>query len=178
MICKETQTCFFRALASPLDVHCSRKDLCIEFCDQRSDAACTEKGKTYHLLNTKGDRHKILSVHIDGGAVVTDKQTPPNVSKCDYLYLVDTAEKPMAVLIELKGKKFLKAVDQIQNTLDLFRDAFDRCGKVYGRIVFAGGTPNIRNIPSVMSLTRALKRRGGGLEVGERMTDKIEDLLG
>lgn len=176
MICNETSSCFFKLLESSAEVRCQNKNKCLDFCDARSVATCKENRRVYHLVNTKDRRYKILSVHIDGGVIIVDKQTPPNVSKCDYLYLVDTGEKPIAILIELKGTEFLKAVEQIKNTLNLFKESFNKCEKVYGRIVFAGGTPNIQNIPAVMSLTRDLKRHKGGLLAAECLSDKIEDL--
>lgn len=175
MICKTTETCFFELLRNCSDVKCKKKSLCLHFCDNRSEAVCKENGKIYRLINTDR-KHKILSIHIDGGVIVTDKDTPPNTSKCDYVYLFDTEnETTVAVLIELKGTDITKAIEQIKNTLSLFPDTFKKCAKVYGRIVFSGGTPNIQNVPPFMSLQRDLKRRNGNLSAAEAISDKIED---
>lgn len=176
MICNKTSSCFFKLLASSKNVACVNKNSCLVFCDNRSKATCKERQRDYCLHNTNDRRYKILSIHIDGGVVIVDRETPPNVPKCDYLYLVDTGERPIAILIELKGTDSLKAVEQIRSTLSLFRDAFNKCEKVYGRIAFARGVPNIQNNPAVISLKRALKRHGGGLEMAEHLSDKIEDL--
>lgn len=175
MICRETQTCFFELLKSSNAVRCKQKSLCLDFCDTRSEATCKEKGKVYKLLN-KDRLYKILSLHVDGGVIVTDKETPQNVAKCDYLYLIDIDPKPIAILIELKGTDIKRAIEQIKNTLILFNDVFDKCNKVYGRIVFSGGTPNIQNIPAFMSLQRNLKCRKGSLIASEVLTDNVENI--
>ena len=179
MICNKTENCFQQMLKLYPDAGCDRKERCVMFCDRRSEAVCREKGKSYHLLNTEENRYKILSVLIDGGVVVMDKQTPVDIKKCDYLFLADKEEgtKPIAVLIELKGVDIKKAIEQISNTLSLFEAAFGHCGKVYGRIVFAGGTPNIRNIPSYMSLQRELKKRGGDLAAAKNIVDRVQELI-
>lgn len=128
-------------------------------------------------INENKDRlYKILSLHVDGGVIVTDRETPPNVAKCDYLYLIDLEPEPIAILIELKGTDIKRAIEQIKNTLVLFSHAFDKCNKVYGRIVFSGGTPNIQNIPVFMSLQREFKRRKGSLIANEVLTDSVENI--
>ena len=104
------------------------------------------------------------------------RETPPNVAKCDYLYLIDLEPEPIAILIELKGTDIKRAIEQIKNTLVLFSHAFDKCNKVYGRIVFSGGTPNIQNIPAFMSLQREFKRRKGSLIANEVLTDSVENI--
>lgn len=175
MICKNTESCFFELLKSPSGVVCKKKSLCLDFCDTRKEAVCKEKGKAYRLLNVNR-RYKILSVHIDEGVITTDKETPLNLAKCDYLYLIDSDPTPVAILIELKGTDIKRAIEQIKSTLNLFGSTFDKCSKVYGRIVFSGGTPNIQNIPAYMSLQRDLKRRKGSLIAGEILTDNIETI--
>lgn len=176
MICENTQICFFELLKTHEQIKCEKKPLCVDFCDKRMDATCKERGRFYHLINIKDKRCKVLSLHIDGGVIIEDKKTPPNVSKCDYLYLIEVGESPIAILIELKGTNLLKAVEQIESTIALFKDVFNKCKKVYGRIVFTGGTPNIQNIPAVISLARKIKKRGGNLIAAEKVIDKIENL--
>lgn len=176
MICKNTETCFFKLLKDDSEVTCKNKPLCLHFCDNRSEPTCKENGKIYRLMN-EHRTYKVSSIHIDGGVVITDKGTPPHTLKCDYLFLYDAGnESTVAILIELKGTDIKQAIEQIRNTLSLFPDTFQKCTKVYGRIVFAGGTPNIKNIPTYMSLQRDLKRRNGNLLAAQIITDKIEDL--
>lgn len=43
----------------------------------------------------------------------------------------------------------------------IFIRILEQRNKVYGRIVFSGGTPNIQNIPAFISLQREFKRRKG-----------------
>ena len=176
MICNKTESCLFKLLESPSQVQCANKSNCFEYCDTRAEAVCSEKGKKYRLLNTSSKRHKILSIHVDDGLIRNDAQTPSNTPKCDYLYLIDTEEKPVGVLIELKGKHLNKAIEQISNTLRLFKPALSKCKKLHGRVVFAGGTPDIHS-PQYMSLQRELKRSGGNLVVGEKIGDKIEEII-
>lgn len=176
MICNTTESCFFELLNKPADVSCDRKPCCVHFCDNRSNAVCTERGKTYHLQNTRDRQCTILSLHIDGGIVVTDRQTPENTSKCDYLFLVDTKTKlnPIAILIELKGTDVAKAVEQISSTYFLFKETLKHCSKVYGRIVCSNGAPRIQNTPTYISLQRLLKQRNGNLSMGRTIIDNIE----
>ncbi|WP_419066278.1 hypothetical protein [Hominenteromicrobium sp.] len=90
--------------------------------------------------------------------------------------MIDLEPEPIAILIELKGTDIKRAIEQIKNTLVLFSHAFDKCNKVYGRIVFSGGTPNIQNIPAFMSLQREFKRRKGSLIANEVLTDSVENI--
>lgn len=176
MICRNGRNCFHNVLNDNKPIDCRQKRCCIEFCDNRSDARCSENGKTYHLLN-KDRKYKILLSHVDGGLVITDKDTPDNTAKCDYLYLVDVKNENAAVLVELKGRDLYKAIDQIDNTMRLLSDVLSDCGCVYGRIVYGGGVPNMRNNPKYMKLQRRIMKNGGNLRAEEKMSDDIEDLI-
>lgn len=177
MVCNKTTQCFPDILKDTSAVSCSGIAKCIKFCDRRKNAVCEEKGKVYMLENTD-DPHKILALHVDGGIVVVDKKTPPGLPKCDYLFIIETAEAPVAILIELKGTDVKHAVAQIDNTLNMFSDYFKTCSNVHGRIVFSGGTPNLQNTPDFMRLQRRLKQMSGTLSAkGRILPEKLVSVL-
>ena len=175
MVCDKSEICFFDMLKIQGGFDCQKKPLCLQFCDKRSELICREKGKEYRLKN-RNNQYKILSMRIDGGVITTDKYTPQGISKCDYLFLIDSDPSPVAILIELKGTDLNKAISQIESTLDLFENAFKKCKKVYGRIVYAGGTPKIRNTPKFIALQRKLKSMNGSLLANEVLVESVENI--
>lgn len=177
MVCNKATQCFQEILKDKSSVSCSGVTKCIKFCDKRKNAVCDEKGKVYMLENTE-DPHKILALHVDGGIVIVDKNTPTGLSKCDYLFIIETDTAPVAILIELKGTDVKHAVTQIESTLNLFAEYFKTCSNVHGRIVFSGGTPNLQNTPDFMRLQRRLKQMSGTLSAkGKILPEKLVSVL-
>lgn len=177
MVCNKTAECFPAILKNQLSVSCKGISKCVDFCDKRKNANCKENGKVYSLENTDS-AYKILSIHVDGGVIIVDKNTPAGLNKCDYLFVIDTGNAPVAILIELKGCDINHAVDQIDSTLNILSDFLNTCSSVHGRIVFSGGTPNIQNSPKFMNLQRRLKRMSGTLVAkGKILPEKIATVL-
>ncbi len=164
MICSDVYKCINSILITN-DYVCSSKQNCVRFCDELYAAVCEENKKKYVLENfkVKADRLTILSMQVDGGVVVPDKSTPESICKCDYLFVVKSQNNPVAVLIELKGKNIKHAIEQIENSLIILKDALQGCIRVHGRIVYSGGTPKITNNPDFIRLQRKLKKMGGNL---------------
>ena len=178
MICDKTTKCFSELLKGETTVSCRGVSKCLHFCDKRRNAKCDEKGKSYMLENIHG-AYKIMSIRIDDGVVIVDKNTPAGLSKCDYLFLIDVDKAPIAILIELKGKDINHAVEQIDSTLDILSDYLKTCDSVHGRIVFSGGTPNIQKTPKFMKVQKRLKRMSGTLQAREKhFSEKIGSIIG
>lgn len=159
MICQNLEACVKQTIVGELSYTCDNgKANCINSSDTRLYIKCEERKKKYTLVNS--ERKKVTSYHMDGG-IVTDV-----VSKCDYLYAIE-GQKPIVILIELKGVDVLKAMTQIDNTLTLFKSFFDNCSNVYGRIVVASAVPKLNANPIYVKLYKKLaKSYKGNLKVG------------
>lgn len=166
MICNRVRHCVESAMTDTLS-KCSTNQNCIAFSDTRKTAVCTEKRKRYAIENYSKPslRRRVTLLHIDGGVVVVDRTTPENQGKCDYLFVVETAEYPVAVLVELKGVHIREAVNQIKETLKLLDGSLNSCRKVHARIICGSGTPNIKTTPAYINLSREIKRRNGTIEI-------------
>jgi hypothetical protein len=168
MICDKLSDCIDQVEKNQ---GCVREDVCVKFYDDRSKPSCNEKGKSYSIINPER-KYKVLSLHMDGGVITEDKQTPSNFSKCDYLFVFKDPKQPTAFLIELKGKSTSDAIDQISHTLEIFRDELQGCKRVYGRIVNTSSIPNIKNNPDFIELYKDLKKLHGDLKTHERILEE------
>ena len=81
---------------------------CLKFRDNRPVAVISEKQKEIRFINDK--RKKLSSYHIDGCLI-------KNGMRCDFLLLVE--EDKNAFFIELKGSELKKAIQQIENSINL-----------------------------------------------------------
>ncbi|MCM1100407.1 MAG: hypothetical protein NC079_10690 [Clostridium sp.] len=83
------------------------------------------EGRIHHAINPQG-RSLVYQYPLD--------KLAPNETCCDYLLLNGT--KRTAYLIELKGKKIRKAIDQLQGGEQLFKENLEGF-RIYYRIVFS-----------------------------------------
>lgn len=155
MICKRLEQCVEEELAGAGHAKCYNKNVvCIESSDKRPEVKCEEKKKKYVLQNTM--KNYVISYRMDGGIVVLDSTVPEGTSKCDYLYVVNGKERTV-ILIELKGVDAAKAIKQIRETLINFKDFFKKFEYVYGRVIVAASTPNLKASPEYVKLVKLLK---------------------
>lgn len=168
MICDSVQTCIDQRGNSA----CDRKAECISSSDRRSKIACCEKNKTYMIENC--GNHEVSLYHVDGGVVKEGKETPRGTAKCDYMVYFYDQEKPTLILIELKGCNNQHALEQISNTMTLFKDMIEqKCSRVYARIVNSKSIPNIQaGSPVFLDLNRKIKRMNGNIILKERRLDE------
>lgn len=172
MICKKLAKCIEGEFNRDSLDTCDNlnRSACIQSSDTRPKVQCEEKKKSYRLNNTKGNH--VVNCKMDGGVIVTDRTVPEKTNKCDYMFVVKEQGK-VAVLIELKGQDFSKAIKQINNTLVLYRDFFKTCSKVYGRIVGTSSVPKLKATPHYVNLAAMLRREyGGNLKTGERQMEE------
>lgn len=147
MICKNLESCVNEELSGKKYLKCgNNKEKCIQSSDNRSAVKCEEKRKKYILENTM--RNHVISYKMDGGIIVADASVPEGTNKCDYLYIVNSAEKS-AILTELKGVDVPKALKQISGTLILYKDFFRKFSHVYGRAVVTSSTPEPESQPGL-----------------------------
>jgi hypothetical protein len=106
-----------------------------------------EERKVHRALNNRGDnirRYKIDGYVIDTNATV----------KCDYLLLNDT--KNNAYFIELKGKHFKDAYEQVMKTAELLKAELQPEYTFLYRIIHTGH-PSVNN-----SVTRDIQKHFAG----------------
>lgn len=168
MICNNLQRCIDSQLGMALLEKCDNrnKDICIESSDVRSAVKCEEHGKKYIYENTK--KNHVVSYKMDGGVIVEDRTVQPNTNKCDYLYIIDDAELT-AILTELKGVNVSKSLEQIKETLLLYKSVFKNFKKVYARAIVTSSTPNLKAMPTYTNLEKTLRQTyNGNIKIIER----------
>jgi hypothetical protein len=127
---------------------------CLDFNDCRKLIKVAEQKSTY-LGDNKKEKEFCL-YHVDDCIVKTQDK-----KKCDYLLL--SAEELIAYFIELKGSDLIKAVDQINATLDALGAKLNDW-KWNARIVLTRtNTTDLRD-SKYIKLKKRLKKKGGTLE--------------
>ena len=178
MICRKLERCISRELKNVSLEECDNKNRnnCIESSDRRSSVKCEENKKKYVLQNTK-KKHVIL-YKMDGGIIAEDSSVPPNTSKCDYLFVIGDDLMPWAILTELKGVDVSKALNQLKETLVLFKDVFRKFGHVYARAIVTSSTPKLKASPEYVTLELLIRRDyKGNIKIAERqLNEKDIDL--
>jgi hypothetical protein len=136
-------------------------------CSCGKEIVVAEKGKKYILNNLS--RRQVCKIRID--QCVYKSQTD---RKCDYSIIVCEPANTSETLyfIELKGNKFLDAVDQLIETLDYFRPQIT--GNVFARAVLSKvcNPRAIETDPKVLKLKRILKKYNGNFEYGSVQYNK------
>lgn len=177
MICKNLAKCaeseFSKSRLNTCDN--SNHAVCIVSSDNRSKIRCEEKKKSYILENTL--KKHIINYKMDGGIIVTNKTVPEGINKCDHLFVAN-GEKNIAILIELKGSDFPKAIKQLNSTLVLYQDFFKKCSNVYGRIVGTSTAPKLKATSNYVKLTMTIHNNyDGNIKTGEhQMVEKDTEL--
>lgn len=167
MICNKLKECAEGQFAGKQISSCVNSSVrCIESTDKRTNVKCEERKKKYVLENTM--KNHIILYRMDGGIILSDKSVSAGTCKCDYLFLINGAERT-AVLVELKGVNVAHSLKQIQGTLLLFKDFFSTFSHVYGRAVVTSSTPNIKASPNCVNLMNTLRKTfGGNLKIVEK----------
>lgn len=172
MICDKLEECIKSRFASNPLKECTNQDVeCVKYCDKRLNAKCEENRKIYNLKND--NKSTILLIKIDGGAIVEDKSVPSKVSKCDFLFIINSVDDT-AILTELKGTDVAKSLKQIYDTFIRYKMIFDKMKYVYARSIVSSSTPKIRANPNYTKLQSTLKQHGGNLKIKER---KFEECI-
>lgn len=174
MICKRLKSCIGEAFEQKENGDCTEensdctiddKNKCRQSSDQRRFVRCEERGKKYILENTL--KNLVVSYKMDGGIIVVDKWVPEGISKCDYLYCIN-GEETSAILIELKGLNVSKALKQIRETMNNFRDTLKDFSHIYGRIIVTSSTPNLKANPDYVAVVKMLRKYNGNLKIESR----------
>lgn len=156
MICNRLELCVEEVLSGKHPEKCgNHSERCIVSADRRSEIKCEEKKKKYILENSM--KNQVISFRMDGGIIVVDSSVPDKLNKCDFLFVVHSQERS-AILIELKGMDVPKALKQIQETLNLYRDFWKGFAHIYGRIIVVSSTPDLKANPGYVNRVKTLKK--------------------
>lgn len=178
MICSRAEECTKAEEAGLTDIKCPNKNRkkCVLASDRRRFIKCEEKNKKYILENTE-ENHVIL-YQVDGGMIVSDHTVPAGITKCDFMYVI-CRENRIAVLTELKGVDVPKSLRQIEGTLLMFKSYFKMFSNVYGRVVVASSTPDLKASPAYVKLEKLLRRSyHGNIKIAERKFAEKDTELG
>lgn len=144
---------------------CNPFDRCFEFChEQRPLILCADKKSStrYVYENRKSDH--VTKYRVDG-ELITD-----NGAKCDFLLL--NCEQEKAFFIELKGSDLIRAIEQIDRTIDLLKDTLGGFA-FHARIVLTRvNTTDLLN-SKYLKLKKKVERFNGDLEKKSRQMTEI-----
>jgi len=126
---------------------------CVEYFDNRQVCVAVENGKCYRLINSS--RVEVKKIKVD--KCLPQKEME---KRCDYLMRVDDQGIRRAIFIELKGKRLVDAIKQIQDTIDYLKKEFEGF-QLDARIVGSGDIPKIANLPEYLKLDRTVHETNG-----------------
>ena len=172
MICKKLKECYECERNGSRIKKCENNnhDNCVKVFADRPKIKCEEKGKKYTLENT--NKNHVISYKIDDGVIVKDKSVSDEIRKCDYGFFID---KETAILIELKGCHSKDAIEQIGQTLTLFKGFLKEFSHVYARIIVASNAPKKMN-PKRLELEKRLRQEfGGNLKIKQRSYEEKDN---
>ena len=131
---------------------------------------CKEKNSSYTFFNP--DKIPVVVFLVDGGIVCNEE----NCKKCDYIYDIVTPDASIAIFIELKGRHYDDALEQIENSIKLFKVSFSG-SRLHARIVYTK-VPNINNNPQSTKIMKFLKEQNVILSKGKSaMEESLEDFV-
>lgn len=127
---------------------------CQEFNDTRAKAVFKDKKVGRQFIAINKSSKKIMGLRVDD-CLITEG------AKCDYLLVIEAEEK--LYFIELKGSDLVKAVDQINTTLDKLLPSINH-KIINGRIVLSKvNTPDLQH-SRLIKLRQRLRQLNGTLE--------------
>ncbi len=120
-------------------------------CDNRKVIVVQQKRK--YTLNNTSEKY-VCTVKVDG-CLITEG------ARCDYLII--NCDESVAYYVELKGKDFLYAIEQITRSIELLSDKINGC-KINARIVLTRvPAPDLKNYPKILRFEKLLRGYNGNL---------------
>ncbi|AXY76125.1 hypothetical protein D3H65_19975 [Paraflavitalea soli] len=127
-----------------------------------------ESQSQYRLIN---NLNRIVQKYDLDGCLIKEN----NTERCDFLLIVPAENKTRAVFIELKGKKFLKAVSQVNNSIEQLNPATSQYN-IFGRIIMSAA-PKLQG-PAYIRLLEKTTKSGGNLIIKSKIiAEQIGELL-
>ena len=128
---------------------------CFEFIEQKNKiVTCTDKISSTRYIYENDSLDELSKYNVDGCLINDDN------SKCDFLLLNCT--KQISYFIELKGSDLIKAIEQIDRSIDILHKNFETFS-VEARIVLTRvNTIDLKSV-KLIRLESKLKKLNGRL---------------
>ncbi len=97
-------------------------------CDVKQVKVVSQEHKNEHILYNKS-QVPVYQFRVDGDIVKDHKK-----KRCDFIVEVQNAPKAHAYIIELKGSDLNRAIDQIVETIEAYREALVGY-KIFPRVI-------------------------------------------
>ncbi|WP_347068799.1 hypothetical protein [Flavobacterium sp. WV_118_3] len=124
----------------------------------------TDKKSSTTYIYENNSSNKLTKYRVDG-CLIDDHN-----SKCDFLLL--NCDKKESYFVELKGSDLIKAVEQIDRSIDLLHSKF-KDFSVNGRIVLTRvNTTDLKN-SKLIRLEQKIKRLNGNLKKQNRQMTEV-----
>lgn len=138
---------------------------CFEFVNQqRPTVVCSDHKSSTNFIFDNRSSDSLTKYRVDG-CLITDEG-----AKCDFLLL--NCSKSESFFIELKGSDLIRAVEQIDRSIDLLLNLIIDFN-VNARIVLTRvNTIDLRNI-KYLKLEKKIRRLGGNLKKQSRQLTEI-----
>ncbi|NOU17426.1 MAG: hypothetical protein HOO91_07705 [Bacteroidales bacterium] len=134
---------------------CKPYENCYEFFKQKNRiVTCSDKKSSTKYIYENNSLDELSKYIVDGCLIDDDG------SKCDFLLL--NCSKEISYFIELKGSDLIKAVEQIDRTIDILHKDFSSYS-IHARIVLTRvNTTDLKNT-KLIKLESKLKKLNGKL---------------
>lgn len=144
---------------------CKPFETCFEFHNQnRKIVTLTDKKSSTTYIYENNSSNKLTKYRVDD-CLIDDHN-----SKCDFLLL--NCDKKESYFVELKGSDLIKAVEQIDRSIDLLHSKF-KDFSVNGRIVLTRvNTTDLKNT-KLIRLEEKIKRLNGNLKKQTRQMTEV-----
>lgn len=137
---------------------------CQEWHDKRPTFTLKErKGREY--IGKNKARKELALFELDGCLVESD-----DLKKADFVFLI--CEEKKAYFVELKGSDLIRAVRQMNSSLDELLKNLKGYGEVYGRIVLSKVRSNDTRNTELSRLMKRFKKLGGNLIYKTRIIEE------
>lgn len=134
---------------------CKPYERCFEFAKQKNKiVTCTDAKSSTKYIYENDSLDELTKYRIDGCLIADDN------SKCDYLLLNCT--KQVSYFVELKGSDLIKAVEQIDRSIDILHKEFKEYS-VEARIVLTRVNTTDLKSTKLIRLQAKLKKLNGKL---------------
>lgn len=132
---------------------------CIVYSGNKPELVIKESGARSKMVVKNPSGKQLCQILIDSCVIKDNKK-----EKCDFLLEVSEAQQSDHYFIELKGKNFKKAVDQILSTISLLKAEIP--SKKHARIVLSAAPSPKLTYANYLHLKKICVNSGGTIKKG------------